>query len=74
MAKQPQSKSFDMAEHEKTYSAFMHLTKLAIIAMVFIVLALYALIVADQPWLGWFLLIISVPAAMVIGRKPRSQN
>lgn len=70
MAKKPasQTKTFDMTEHERTYHGFMSLTKFSIIALIFVLVALYCFTVSVQPWLGLFFLVISVPAAFVINR------
>jgi len=54
-----------MKEHEKTYAAFLKLTKLSIVATVVAMIALYFLIIASQPVLGWVLLLIVMPASVV---------
>lgn len=66
MARKPTANEFQ--EHERTYHAFLSLTKLSIIAMIFVIVALYAIIFGGQPWLGVFLIVISVPSAIVINR------
>lgn len=66
--------STDFKEHESTYQGFMALTKWSIIAMIFVVLALYCFIVAEQPILGWLLLALSVvvPVAKAITSASKS--
>lgn len=50
----------DFKAHESTYDGFLALTKWSIIALIFVVLALYCFIVADQAILGGILLVLSV--------------
>lgn len=73
MAKKPSTKSsavyvHDMGEHESTYAAFMSLMRFSVIAMIFIVVALYCFIAAEQPLLGWLLVLSAAPAAFVLNR------
>ncbi len=57
--------AMDYAQHNATYQGFMGMLKWSIIAMVFIVLALYCFIEAQQPLLGG-LLLLAIPV-LVIG-------
>lgn len=58
------SPAMDYAQHEGTYRAFLQFTKYAILALVFVILALYCFIEAHQPVLGW-LLLAAIPAGAV---------
>ncbi|WP_417310134.1 aa3-type cytochrome c oxidase subunit IV [Devosia sp.] len=48
----------DYAMHERTYEGFIAMVKWGIISMVYVVLALYCFIEADQPLLGLVLLLL----------------
>jgi ABC-type multidrug transport system fused ATPase/permease subunit len=54
MARKPTASDFK--NHEDTYAGFLTVTKWSVISMIFTVVALYAFIVAGQPWLGVVLL------------------
>lgn len=62
----------DYAQHNGTYAGFMVTLKWAIVAMVLIVLALYAFIEAGQPIIGALLLLV-IPvgaiATVVMGSR-----
>ena len=64
--------AMDYAQHEATYAGFITLVKWSILALVFVVLALYAFIEAHQPIIGALLLLI-IPvggiAVMVMGSR-----
>ena len=64
--------AMDYAQHEATYAGFITLVKWSIVALVFIVLSLYAFIEAHQPIIGALLLLISPLggiAVMVMGSR-----
>lgn len=63
-----------MKEHEKTYSGFLLLTKLSIIATVITMIALYCFIVVEQPILGGVLLIVVMPAAVISSFVTRAKS
>ncbi len=50
--------AMDYAQHEATYGGFISLVKWSIVALVFVVLALYAFIEAHQPIIGALLLLV----------------
>lgn len=78
MAKKPAAAThelppaMDYNQHEATYAGFITLVKWSIVALVFIVLSLYAFIEAHQPIIGALLLLI-IPvggiAVMVMGSR-----
>jgi|GEM_PF-3038149 len=59
MARKPTAADFK--EHENTYKGFMAVTKWSIISLILTMVALYAFIIADLPWLGGVLL-LAIPA------------
>ena len=67
MAKKPATtnSSMNIKAHEETFHNFLNLTKISIIALAITVVALYCFVIAAQPWLGAFLLIIVMPAAVI---------
>jgi hypothetical protein len=66
MAKKPAAKAaveelppaMDYAQHNATYEGFMQMLKWGIVAMLLIVLALYAFIEGGQPLIGTLLLLL----------------
>jgi hypothetical protein len=66
MAKKPAAKAaaeelppaMDYAQHNGTYEAFMQMLKWSIVALLLIVLALYAFIEGGQPVIGTLLLLL----------------
>lgn len=79
MAKKPAAAeappAMDYPQHEATYELFTGLVKWTIVSLAFMVLALYAFIEAQQPVIGFVLLVlmIVVPiAGAVMGRSRKS--
>lgn len=64
--------AMDYAQHEATYNGFVEFVKWSIVALIFVVLALYAFIEAHQPIIGTLLLLI-IPiggiGVMVMGSR-----
>ncbi|MDB5538324.1 MAG: hypothetical protein JWQ89_51 [Devosia sp.] len=64
--------AMDYAQHEATYNGFVNFVKWAIVALVLVVLSLYAFIEAHQPIIGTLLLLV-IPvgaiAVMVMGSR-----
>jgi hypothetical protein len=64
--------AMDYAQHEATYAGFITFVKWSIVALVFVVLSLYAFIEAQQPIIGAALL-LAIPAlilgVMVMGSR-----
>ena len=56
--------AMDYAQHEATYAGFITLVKWAILALVFVVLSLYAFIEAHQPIIG-ALLLLAIPVLII---------
>lgn len=56
--------AMDYAQHEATYAGFITLVKWSILALVFVVLALYAFIEAHQPIIG-ALLLLAIPVLII---------
>lgn len=64
--------AMDYAQHEATYTGFINFVKWSVVAMVFIVLALYAFIEAHQPIIGAVLLLaipVLIAGVMVMGSR-----
>lgn len=64
--------AMDYAQHEATYVGFVNFVKWSIVALVLIVLALYAFIEAHQPIIGALLLLVIPVGAigvMVMGSR-----
>jgi hypothetical protein len=64
--------AMDYAQHEATYVGFITFVKWSIVAMVFVVLSLYAFIEAQQPIIGTLLLIaipVLILGVMVLGAR-----
>ena len=64
--------AMDYEQHEATYFGFIAFVKWSIVAMVFVVLALYAFIEAHQPIIGTLLLIaipVLILGVMVLGAR-----
>ena len=56
--------AMDYAQHEGTYAAFITFVKWTIVALVFVVLSLYAFIEAHQPIIG-ALLLLAIPVLII---------
>ena len=56
------SENMDYAAHEHTYALFMTMLKFSIVALVFVVVALYSFIIAHNVWAGLFFIVLAVPA------------
>lgn len=56
--------AMDYAQHEATYAGFITLVKWSILALVFVVLSLYAFIEAQQPIIG-ALLLLAIPVLII---------
>ncbi|RYE47421.1 MAG: aa3-type cytochrome c oxidase subunit IV [Hyphomicrobiales bacterium] len=56
--------AMDYAQHEATYAGFITFVKWGILAMVFVVLSLYAFIEAHQPIIG-ALLLLAIPVLII---------
>ena len=54
----PDVPAMDYAQHNGTYKSFMAMVKYGIIAVLFVVVALYCFIEAGQPILGTLLLLV----------------
>ena len=64
--------AMDYAQHEGTYAGFITFVKWAIVALVFIVLSLYAFIEAQQPIIGAALRLaipVLILSVMVMGSR-----
>ena len=64
--------AMDYAQHEASYAGFITFVKWSIVALVFIVLSLYAFIEAHQPIIGAALLLaipVLILGVMVMGSR-----
>jgi hypothetical protein len=65
--------AMDYAQHEATWNGVMAMTKWSIVALLFIVVALYCFIEAHQPVLGTLLLLV-IPVGAVVLAVTRSRS
>ena len=64
--------AMDYTQHEATYFGFLTFVKWSIVALVFVVLSLYAFIEAHQPIIGTLLLLaipVLILGVMVLGSR-----
>lgn len=67
--------AMDYAQHEATWNGFITLTQWVIVALAFIVVALYCFIEANQPVLGTLLLLVlPVGAVALIVSRARTAS
>lgn len=58
--------SDDFKAHQDTYDQFILLGKRAIVALIFVMVALYFFVEAHVPLLGWALLLLALPIPFLI--------
>ena len=63
--------AMDYAEHQRTYDAFISMTKYGILSMAILVVGLYFAIIAVEPVLGVVLIVLSVVVPAVLAMMSR---
>ena len=72
MARKPAESQ--MKEHEKTYAAFIRLTKLSIVSLAVTMISLYCFLFTDQIVLGWVILLIVMPVSVIYAARKDSSS